>query len=234
MHQFIRESDNIVFDLDDTLCSTRHLFVDALNDASKLIANLLHISQVEALKLIEDINNSCFETYGVNPNRWHQVINQLKEQDLKIEEISKQLLDIFSQIYTTPLTLRPDASIILSRLKKLDKPTYIVTHANNAWTKRKYSWLGLDKFLPKNRVHVVNENGHKDQKAWGQAFYHFGIQPRNCTVIGDSPRSDILPCSQNGVTRLCLLIDLNQWSVHRVNLPPNVLQIKSLTELLEP
>ncbi len=233
MHQLIEESANIVFDLDDTLCSTRYLFTQALNEASLLLANLLKISRDQALKLIEGINNSCFETYGVNPNRWQHVISELVGYNPKIGEISEQLLNIFSQIYTTPLVLRPDSSALLLSLKQGNKPIHIVTHANKDWTNHKYSWLDLDQFLPRNRVYIVDENGHKDTQAWKKAFQFLGIQPRNCMVVGDSPRSDILPCHQNGVARLCLLVDPNQWSVHKIDLPPKVLQIRSLLDLLD-
>lgn len=104
----------------------------------------------------------------------------------------------------------------LGFLKKIGISMGIVTHANAEWTWRKYNWLELNRFFHWDDIYIVDENGHKTIKSWQKAMEYFKVRPKNCLVVGDSPRSDINPVCELGV-EYCFLVQnpFEIWSIHQ-------------------
>ncbi len=109
----------------------------------------------------------------------------------------------------------------------------IVTHADRDWTWRKYQWLELEKYLEWDNVYTIDTREHKTAEKWGEAISYFSIRPKNCAVVGDSPRSDINPADEIGVKELFMVEDPDQWSLHKQAVPPRTRVIANLNQIRE-
>lgn len=221
-------------DLDDTLCPTREVFRKQMSQALMFLVENLHLTSPDGLKSdVEEINNHLFETMGVNPIRWKSVVSELAGRYPLTPAVQKQTEKIFAQIYTTPLEIFPGAENALKFLQKARMPIGIITHANTKWTWRKYSWLGLDRFLDWSDIFIVDENGHKTASSWRESTEYFHINPENCVAAGDSPRSDINPAKEIGIKHRFLIDNGNLWSVHNEPVDTETKIITDLAELME-
>lgn len=230
-----REGINMfLFDLDDTICSTRQVFTDEMNNAYDYLSQKVpSVPREQWREEIEDANNRLFEEYGVSPNRWNHVVDELKERHNLPREVSDMTRMIFQRIYTTPLVMLDGAEEELSFVKKIDMPIGIVTHAGQKWTWKKFNWLNLERFVNWDDIFMVDENGHKTTESWRDAIGYFGVEAKDCVVIGDSPRSDINPAWEAGVRHCFLVEDPNQWTVHNEAVPTEVKRVSSLAQIQE-
>lgn len=229
-----RNINLFLFDLDDTICITGPVFDKQTTKAVDLLAtNNPIISREEWQKEITNTNNQLFEKLGVNPDKYQNLVNELNKKFNLNPKIRQQTLEIFQQIYTTPLEMLDGAREGLKFLKKVGMPTGIVTHANRRWTYEKHQWLGLKDFVDwDNDVYVVDENGHKNSESWQKALDYFKAKPEHCAVIGDSPRSDINPTQKIGVKQTFLVETSSLWSVHNQPVHSSTIRIKNLSELI--
>lgn len=232
-----RRKNNIqllLLDLDDTLGNTQSIFTIQISKACDYLAKNSSLLDREAWKeQIKSINDFYFEKYGVNPNRWNQVVDNLCNKYLLHSEVSSHTKEIFQDIYSTPLQFKVGAKEGLDFLKKTETPIAIVTHANKDWTWRKYNWLGLDKYLDWDDVYIVDENGHKTPQSWQSALNYFKIQASDCAVVGDSPRSDINPATSIGIRHSFLVKNSNSWSIHQQEVPKETKIINNLSEIVK-
>ena len=232
-----RRNNNIqlfLLDLDDTLCDTQSVFNRQISLACNYLANNSPLPENNVWeKEIRSINDIYFEQYGVNPNRWNQVVDTLSNKYLLHFQVASYVKEIFQDIYTTPLQFKVGAKEGLDFFKKTDTPMAIVTHANKDWTWRKYNWLGLNKYLDWNDVYIVDENGHKTPQSWQSALNYFKIQASDCVVVGDSPRSDINPATSIGIRHSFLVKNSNSWSIHQQEVPKETKIINNLSDIVK-
>lgn len=222
----------VLLDLDDTICPTRQLFKDALSNVSDLLTTNVPIRSLEEWRIeIHAINNQLFEEVGVNPKRGDLLVDRLVIRYSIDKDIAKEAKKILTSIYTTPLKLFDGAGEALEFLRVSGIPVGMVTHANEEWTKRKYSWLGLERFLTWKDVFIVDEDGQKTAESWKAAIDYFGGKPENCIVIGDSPRSDINPAREIGVKHIFLVDHPSHWETQEQPVDGSVRRIKRLDEI---
>lgn len=223
-----------LFDLDDTICPTRQVFREVMSQVYDFLAiSVTVVSREKWREEVETINNRFFEQLGVNSNRWNHVVDELTEKYSLGEEIKQETKRIFQLIYATPLAMMKGAEEGLGFIKNVGVPIGIVTHASLDWTWKKYDWLDLGRFVNKDEIFIVDENGHKTSESWTQAIQYFGLVPEQCVVVGDSPRSDINPAREAGVRHCFLVEDPNQWSVHNQPVDQSVKKIGNLGQIVE-
>jgi len=210
-----RGIERFLFDGDDTLWQTVPIFRKQIGKCLDLLAGTGTLSREEWKIELETVNNRLFETIGVNPNRWHLVMDELEKKGLK-KGVRDEAEGVLKQIYQTPPSFIEETEAGLAFIKRSGVPMGIVTHANRAWTDKKFDWLDLGRFFEPDEVFTIDENKHKTAESWAEAIRYFGIEPRNCAVVGDSPRSDINPVGGLGVEQ-CFLIRNRYpiWSVHQ-------------------
>lgn len=219
-------------DLDDTICPTRPLISNIMSQVNDFLAEKYQEVPKETwMGEIREANNRLFETYGVNSSRWNYVVDEVGKKFPISDEVEQRVKDLFQLIYKTPLTMLEGAEEGLKFIKEVGLPIGIVTHASQTWTRQKYDWLGLSRFLDWEEVFVVDENGHKTSKEWGEAIKYFGLKTTECAVVGDSPRSDINPVWEIGVRHCFLVEDPEQWSIHNQPINGIVRKIKTLAQI---
>ena len=223
----------LLLDLDDTICPTRPLFQRKIHDACQFLHQEYPQKLPQVWKQeIQVINDDLFEKYGVNPNRWNLLVNELEKSNSISKYTTNKTLEIFNSIYSTPLSFLPGAQEGLMFFKKVNQPLGIVTHGNQNWTWKKYNnWLGLDRFVGWDDVYIVDENGHKTEESWLKSINFFKRNPNECAGAGDSPRSDINPLMSIGVRHCFLIDDSNLWSIHQQPVDPSVRLINNLSQI---
>jgi FMN phosphatase YigB (HAD superfamily) len=224
-----------LFDADDTLWKTVPVFRKFMADCYDYLAlNAPVLDREGWKKAIQEVNDRFFEIYGVNPTRWAHVMTELSQQFGLSDTNRDRAVEILMQIYNTPPQFLEGTEKGLAFLRQADVPFGIVTHANEEWTKRKYDWLNLSRFIKWEQIFIVNEDGHKTAESWAQAISYFGSTPERCAIVGDSPRSDINPASQIGV-RHCFLFETNsnRWSIHNQAVPETTITISNIGELIK-
>lgn len=232
----------ILFDLDDTLIETREIFVKQMGQCYDVLLPHLTLSLKELKSTIEKINDRSYEIYGVNPHRWDHVLEEFCSQFHLSPDVFKPAMEALRGIYTTIPRFKEGAENILQTIKESDVSLGIVTHANIPWTKYKFESLKLERFCHWYDIFIVNEDGHKAKKEWGQAQMYFNVQSLtrltadNFAVCGDSIRSDIIPASENNIRHRFWIRNSARWSVQDGGLPPGtyiVPEIGKLTDAME-
>lgn len=222
----------ILADGDDTLWNTVPIFRQQMGKCYDRLAQTDLLDRETWKKEIEKISDQVFESHGVNPTRWDVVIQEVSKFGLD-NLVQKEARDILEKIYHIPPVFIDNTEMGLSFIKKINIPFGIVTHANVEWTKRKFDWLNLSRFVEWGDIFIVNENGHKTKQSWQEAMEYFKVKPKNCVVIGDSPRSDINPVCELGVKH-CFLVQnsYDVWSVHKQPVDELITRgIKSIDDL---
>lgn len=223
-----------LFDLDDTICSTKEIFGRAIDRVCRLLAEQGGAWGEDKWKNeVKRINNRLFEEFGVNPCRWNLLVDELTKMYALEKAVGSALVAVFEEVYLTPLVFKEGAENGLRFIKSSGVSIGIVTHANSEWTKRKYNWLNLGRFVEWEEIFLVDENSHKTRESWLGAMRHFNLEPENCAVVGDSPRFDINPPRELGVRHCFLVEDRGLWDVHNQPIDSGVWRIKSLAEIPE-
>ena len=225
------EVERIIFDGDDTLWGTSCIFDQYIDECSLYLAGVSGTPADEWAIRIRKVNNKLYESHSVNPNKWNLVMDEVALQTDMPTLHYEQSLDILAKIYQTPPQFLPEAEESLEFLRKTGFPMGVVTHANEEWTRFKNQVLRLVRFFDWDDICIIDENGHKTKETWGKAFKFFGVKPENCLVVGDSPRSDIIPAFENGVRQLFLVQSGPVWSTQDRPVDPIVRRISSLKEL---
>lgn len=228
-----REIKLVLADGDDTLWETIPIFIERMGECAEFLARAGILTRDEWLKEMERINNLLFATYGVNPKKMDMVVEQLGQRGLdgRVQGEAKKIL---AAIYQTSPEFIEGTEAGLEFLKRTGMPMGIVTHAGREWTWEKYKeWLRLDRFFDWENVFLVDENGHKTKDSWRAAMKYFGVEPENCLVVGDSPKSDINPVNDLGVRYSFLVRNpYGIWSIYQEPIDENkTMSVGSINDL---
>jgi len=222
---------DILFDLDDTLIPTRNIFLKKID---AFVAQLKpHLDDPVVFRArFSEINNDLFRKFGVNPNRFEMVVEQLKAESPKdIHSHLDNAKHHLNEIYTTKLGYKDGAKEVLQMLHKDQVKKNLVTHANVAWTDFKLDCLDAWKYF--EAVGIIDENGHKTSEEWQRIIDSFCLNPKNCLVIGDNLKGDIIATHKIGIGKAIWLDEGDGWSVYREGeLPKGVITISSIKELI--
>lgn len=219
------EIERFLFDGDDTLWETVPIFRKQIGECLDILARTGTLSKEEWKIKLDEINNRLFETHGVNPNRWHLVMDELEKKGLG-KGVRDEAEEVLNGAYRTPPSFIEGTESGLAFIRRSGVPMGIVTHANRAWTNKKFDWLDLGRFFEPDEVYTIDENGHKTAESWATAIRYFGVKTRNCAVVGDSPRSDINPVCSLGVKQ-CFLVKnrYGVWSVHQQDVNEDITRV---------
>jgi len=221
-----------LIDGDDTLWGMVEIFRNFQKQSYQYLFSETGVDKIIWEKRLLGLNDHFFEQFGVNPSRWDKVVEKLAIDYSLSEEIKENALKIFRQIYTTPPVLLPGTKTGLEFLKQSGVPFSLVTHANKDWTDFKIRELGLFSYFSPKDIHIIDENGHKTSQSWLGVINFYGLKPKQCAVIGDSPRTDINPVWNLGVKQAFLLKrGVKIWSVHDQPINKRVKTISSLEDL---
>lgn len=222
----------VLFDFDDTLIQTTEIFQEAVKKVVTLYLQALpSLNFDNAHNIFSRINIENHSKYAVNPKRWTPIITQF-EQELQLQtSISKQTLQILSDIYTIVPKFEPGAEIVLDLLRNWNLEIGLVTHANIDWTMFKLAYIDLGYFF--DDVYIVDENKpHKDKEDWNKAAQQIQIPTQKLLAVGDNIKGDIQAANKAGF-RVVWVNKKNGFSLYRQgDLPYGTITINNVGELL--
>jgi putative hydrolase of the HAD superfamily len=183
----------IIFDLDDTLIDTSHLFWEVKNEILTKLSSLTNIKYNVLDKLFEDFENENIIKYGHLPERYEYTTCMLCEK-LNIKD-KDMYISIAKKIYMSFPSKLPNAEELLRWCKKYYNLALLTRGVKNLQL-QKIVKNDLDKYFSENSIKVVPS---KDKDTFLNFIKELNIEKDNCIIIGDSIKSDIIPGLEAGI-----------------------------------
>jgi putative hydrolase of the HAD superfamily len=198
----MNDKQTIVFDLDDTLIDTSHVYWTARKAfIDVMVAQGLDGRSI--LEVFEKIDEKNIKTFGFHPTRYgHTMIDVYRilsrSRLLRENSVLEEKIRACGQIITTRFPELIDGAEELLK-----------------WASKKYSLIlltrGVEDIQHKKLAHcriahyfeTIRVVAAKDARAFQQAVKESGVHPDSAWVIGDSIRSDINPAIEAGIK--CIL-----------------------------
>jgi putative hydrolase of the HAD superfamily len=191
----------IIFDLDDTLINTSHLFYEVREKFINLVSDSTSSDKVrEAFEGIDDRNIKLF---GYNP--WRYTISMI--QSLQYMAVRSDELDISSSRYKEVISIgsriKKDIPPLINGAKKVlndlqeENHLILVTRGEKELQKRKIEYHGLSKYF--SRIEIVPS---KSVDLFSKISSRSSLKNENVWSVGDSPKWDIEPALDAGLNAI--------------------------------
>lgn len=224
----MKDCEGICLDVDDTVCDSNCLIKGQMDLYIARVAEDSGIGGNIVKEVLVRANNSMFEKYAVQPERWYAAA-ELAGRELGCLAIAMSRADILLDIYKQVPEIFPETKPFLIRLKKDWKKIALVTHAPQEWNTMKVQKWGIEEYV--DVIEVVDVSRPKGAGDYLRAVKQMGLSPKRCGVIGDNLRGDICAGEEAGMT--CLVWIKSKWSVYASGEVPNgTIVIRQLGELL--
>lgn len=193
----------VIFDLDDTLVDTSHVYWEA---RTKFLGymNDLGFDAEEVLSRFEEIDTNLLGKYGHAPERYLASMRETYGSLCKeggggeSPDVMERIQHAGDWVIKTVPELIPDAIKLLEGVKSLGFAAILLTRGVEAVQKRKIELHGLEKYFSK--IEVVSK---KDSDLFASIMKGAKAEPSQCWVVGDSIKSDINPAIIAGAN--CIL-----------------------------
>lgn len=224
----------ILYDLDDTLipnCIKYHapawrcglIISKKLGLASPYPVEVLAMQQREQMAMVD---RKGF-TIDVFPKSWVRTYEKLcKESHVPVSaSTSRRLFYIAAHFADGPYQTFPGVKTALKYLKSQKFPQHLITAGAEELQLRKVSEAALEGIF--DSVNVVLRDKKDVMKRLA------GRRPQNCLMVGDSPRSDILPAKELGITTV--LVPSKTWGYAAADVEPDytIESVRDLPRLIE-
>jgi len=204
---------NLIIDCDDTLWENNRFFLEAHKKFVALMESRgYNPSDADSLLLRLEMENVPKYGYGARSQAMsmadvYRLLEPAPEQDVlaAIEAIGA---DVFSH----PVSLLPGVLETLPRLFERYR-MLMFTKGNPEEQMGK-----IEKSPVKGYFHHVKVVSEKDDRTFKEVLDEFGMEPHETWMIGDSPRSDIMPALANGVKSVYIPFSMT-WALEHHPLP---------------
>jgi putative hydrolase of the HAD superfamily len=193
--------DLIGFDGDDTLWHNERHYVEARERFQRVVERCgVSLSEETVTEEVNrtELQNLPFFGYGVS-----SFVISLIETSIRLTEGRiagrdlAELLDVAKSMVTTPVDLFEGAREALEALAPR-LPLVLITKGDLLHQRSKLERSGLANHF--RHVEVVS---HKTADVYAGILARHGVEPSRFLMVGNSPRSDILP-----------VLDVGGWAVH--------------------
>ncbi len=171
----------IIFDLDDTLydCSGT-LVLKGRKRAAKIISGTINCSEKEALELQLKLE----EKLGPKTDIYREIANLHNLSDKFYKEVSSAVntLDI------KDITLFPDVTASISKLKRVGYKLILVTAGNRDLQERKIKALGLERAFDEI---IITDNSSGKEKCFREILIKYDLKPEQVFCVGDKIKDEI-------------------------------------------
>lgn len=198
----MKQQELVIFDLDDTLVDTSHVywaarqgFIDALAEQG-IDASFL-------LELFENIDEENIKIFGFVPERYGHTMMEAYERLVRAERLNRssvveERLRQCGQIVVTQLPeLIEGAKKLLSWASERFK-LVLMTRGVEVLQTKKIAYVEIAEYFDDVRIVATKDASH-----FRSLISDSGYTPQNTWVIGDSIRSDINPALEVGAK--CIL-----------------------------
>ncbi|WP_327436864.1 HAD family hydrolase [Amycolatopsis alkalitolerans] len=185
----------LIFDADDTLWENNVVFERVINDYLDWLAHPT-LDRAELRAILDDIERANAATHGYGTavflRSLHDCVARLRERPATEQERG-QILELADQLINHEIELIPGVAETLGELASRHD-LLLLTKGEQTEQQRKIDASGLDHHF--GSVHIVREK-HTD--TYRQLVDEHSLHPERAWMIGNSPKSDIVPARQAGL-----------------------------------
>ena len=183
----------IAFDADDTLWINETFFRDAEAFFCELLDEYAPAEQAYQCLYETEIANLSLYGYGIKPFTLSLIEAALKLTDGELPiRIVEQLIAAGKEMLDKPVELLPGIEETLVRLAGSYR-LVMATKGDLLDQERKLTKSGLESYF--HHIEIVSD---KTPRQYLKLVRHLDIQPAEFLMVGNSPRSDILPVLEIG------------------------------------
>ncbi|WP_326823769.1 HAD family hydrolase [Streptosporangium sp. NBC_01756] len=224
-----RKGQVLVFDADDTLWENNLLFERVIDDFLHWLEHPT-LGKAEIRAILDDIEKANAVTHGYGSKMFlrslHDCLERLRERPATAAE-RRHLDGLVVALVEHRVELVPEVAETLTALGDRHD-LLLLTKGDPEEQQRKLDVSGLAHHF--RDIHIVAEKA-VDTYLW-LAEKH-GLTPSATWMIGNSPKSDIIPARQAGMNAVFIPND-NTWVLEQTELDPDdggVLRLRTFSEL---
>ena len=206
----------IAFDADDTLWHTEHLYQEARRQFRELLRPYVAIDTLDDHVHDTEMRNLPYYGFGITSFILSLIETAVEVSDGRITgaEVGR-LLEISRQMVSADVELIDEVEETLVALSA-EYPLLLITKGDLLHQTGKVARSGLGRYFA--GVEVVAD---KTPEIYREILTRRGVVPERFVMVGNSPRSDILPVAALG-GRAIYVPDENTWVYDLVELPDDL------------
>jgi putative hydrolase of the HAD superfamily len=195
--------ESIVFDVDDTMYDQQAPFVKALQQA---FPNFQDSNSAQVYLRFRYYSDSGFprvanQQWTIDEFRFWRIKETL--QEFNFPGIDEEQGKLFQQIYIKELEridLLDEMQLTLDFLTEKSIPIGIITNGPKKHQLRKIENLGLNKYVPSNRIIVSGATNFQkpDKEIFDLAAREFAMNPQTTLYVGDNYHVDVVGANKAG------------------------------------
>lgn len=205
--------DLIAFDADDTLWHSEDLYLAAQQQFAELLAH--YCDQKSALQALHDTEIRNLAPYGYGAKAFMlsmiETALALSKGQVTADEIAK-LLALGRKMLSAEVRLLDHAKDVLIELSATHS-LMVITKGDLAHQESKLADSGLARYF--RHVEIVAD---KTRAIYAAILDRYHISPANFLMVGNSPRSDIMPVLELGGWAVLVPYQI-LWSHEHIELP---------------
>ncbi|WP_236788979.1 HAD family hydrolase [Amycolatopsis sp. GM8] len=220
----------LIFDADDTLWENNVVFERVIDDYLDWLAHPT-LDRAELRAILDDIEraNAAVHGYGTKVflRSLHECVARLRQRPATEQE-GRQILELADQLINHRIELIPGVADTLGDLAARHE-LLLLTKGDQEEQQRKIDASGLDHHF--SHVHIVRE---KHAGTYLELVEEHSLRPAHAWMIGNSPKSDIVPARQAGLNAVFIPNESTWVLEHDVVDPADdrVLHLSRFPELL--
>ncbi len=190
---------NVAFDADDTLWENETYFRDAEGYFCELMKEFLPIDQLEKRLFDMEMKNLPLYGYGIKPFILSliEAAQEISKGQVSNNSISK-LIDLGKDMLQAPVVLINGVEDTLKQLKNKGYRLVVATKGDLLDQERKLIKSGLEPYF-----HHIEVMADKKPRQYHKLINHLDINIDEFLMVGNSPKSDILP-----------VLEIGGWAFH--------------------
>jgi putative hydrolase of the HAD superfamily len=220
----------LIFDADDTLWENNVLFERVIADFLDWVAHPT-LDKAEIRAILDDIEAANVVTHGYGSTIFlhslGECLERLRERPATTAE-RQQIAELAVALVERRVELVPGVADTLTELGQRHD-LLLLTKGDTEEQQRKIDASGLAHYF--RGLHIVAEKG---VEVYRQLALEHGLTPATTWMIGNSPKSDILPARAAGMNAV-LIPNAHTWVLDHAELDPaddRVLTLTSFPDLL--
>jgi putative hydrolase of the HAD superfamily len=221
----------LIFDADDTLWENNILFERVIDDFLEWVAHPT-LDRAEIRAILDDIERANVVTHGYGSAIFlHSLAECLARLRMRpaTEAERRQIEELAVALVERRVELVPGVADTLTELGHRHD-LLLLTKGDTAEQQRKIDASGLGHHF--RSAHIVVE---KNVEVYQQLAAEHGLNPATTWMIGNSPKSDILPARAAGMNAV-YIPNAHPWALDQAELDPSdelVLTLSSFSDLLD-
>jgi putative hydrolase of the HAD superfamily len=226
-----RTGQALIFDADDTLWENNILFERVIDDFLEWVAHPT-LDRVEIRAILDDIERANVVTHGYGSaiflHSLGDCLARLRERPATEAE-RRQIEELAVALVERRVELVPGVADTLTDLGRRHD-LLLLTKGNTEEQQRKIDASGLGHHF--RQTYIVME---KNVEVYRQVVAEHGLVPTNTWMIGNSPKSDILPARAAGMNAV-YIPDPYPWALEHADLDPDddrILTLSTFPDLLD-